>query len=203
MSTVTFPGDGTLVSSANTPDTTVTFFQQIVAQQLGFDPVGSPATAFKAVRVAWQQAGQPTYTVTDDVCILRATADDNEFSRARDNLYQPRNSTSVTAAMGFTQTWTVHFVFYGPNAYDHARQVVSAMSLDLFVQQIEAANFYPVPDWRRPQYTKELFQGQWWPRADLDLKFNEEVLESITVSTAASVEVIIVKENGYTSNITV
>lgn len=55
----------------------------------------------------------------------------------------------------------------------------------------------------RPTYAPENFQGQWWQRADIDLEFNEAVTEAILVSSAAGVDVTLLKETGLSAEFTI
>ena len=197
MSNVTYPnGNGTLISTAQTPLGLETIFQSVMAQMLGINPVANPQTAWTAVRVAWQIQGQPAWAITDDVCIVRATADDAPFSRVRDNLWAENDDVSVILDMQFTQVWTIHATLYGPNCYDHARQIISALSLDWVSGILEPLNLYLIPDWIRPSYVPELKDGQWWQRTDIEFKLNENALESMVIPTAAEQPVTLVPDVG-------
>ncbi len=201
MTTSAFPNGTSLVSSANTPDSLSTLIQAIVAQILGFDPVASPSTAFSAVRVSWPVDGQPAWQITENVCLVRCTPQDNAFSRSRDEVLST-GTPSIPVAMGFTQTWDVHLTLYGPASADHGRLILSAFSLDWVKNLLFAANLYPLPWPARPVYAPELFQGQWWKRADITLEMNEQVTETTTVQQAASVDVGIITNTGLTEEIT-
>jgi hypothetical protein len=204
MSQVIFPnGNGTFISSALTPDSVATVLQNVTANILGYDYTQNPQQAYNAVRVAWQQSGQPAWGITDDVCIVRAYSLDEPYSKVRDQLIASNDSVSVMDKMSFTQVWNVHFTLYGPNAYDHARLISSAMSLDWVAFLLAQSNLYPIVSWERPQYIPELFQGQWWKRADLDLRFNELVLESLAIPSALSAQITLITDTGLTETITV
>jgi hypothetical protein len=202
MTTSAFPNGTSLVSSALTPDSLATIIQAIVAQILGFDPVINPNGAFSAVRVSWPVDGQPAWGIDEDVCFVRATQQDNAFSRSRDETFTP-GTPSIPVAMGYTQTWDVHLALYGPSCADHARLILSAFSLDWVKDLLFASNLYPLPWPGRPVYAPELFQGQWWKRADLSLEMNEQVAETTTVQQAAFASVGIVTNTGLTDEINV
>jgi hypothetical protein len=201
MSTTTFPNGQQLASSALTPDTFVGILQPLVAQMLGIDPAAEPEKAFTAVRVAWQKEGQPAWNIDEDVCTIHSTPVNEPYSRVRDGQFRPRDAASLTQRMGFTQVWNLHATLRGPNCGDHARLIVSAFSLDWVHDALAQSNLYAIADWQRPVYVPELFQGQWWKRADVDLKFNELVNESLTVPSAAGVDVTLLKETGLSAEI--
>jgi hypothetical protein len=204
MTTSTFPNGDTLVSSALTPDSLATLIQALVAQILGFDPADptQQSAAFSSVRVGWPEQGQPAWEISEDICIIRADLEDDPYSRVRDGIWGLNNAESLTKQMGFTQVWNAHLTLYGPNCADHARLILSAMAdLDWVHDSLAGNSLYLIVGPNRPTYAPEQFQGQWWKRADLSLKFNELVTESTTVSSADGVDVTLLKENGLTTEI--
>lgn len=197
VSSVTFPnGTGRFDSTALTSDEFAAIFQPLVAEILGIDPATDPTTAYSAVRIGWQQEGQPSWAITDDVCTLRGTPLDDPYSRVRDEVLDPNDSVSLTKRMKYTQVWSFHACLYGPNGQDHARMIVSAMSFDWVREVLAASKLYAHAEWPRPVYAPENYQGRWWKRTDVDLKFNELVNESLTVPSAAGVDVTVIKETG-------
>ena len=204
MTTSVFPNGDSLISSALNPDSLAILFQALVAQIFGFDP-RDPAqqpVAFSSVRVGWPEQGQPALQIGEDVCIIRAAPEDDPYSRVRDGLWGVNNSESLTKRMAFTQVWNVYLTLYGPNCADGARLILSAIAdVDWVHDSLAASNLYLVVGPNRPTYAPENFQGQWWKRADLNLKLNELVTESTTVASAAGVDVTLVKENGLSTEI--
>ena len=209
MSNQTFSNGLTLTSTANTPPSMETLFQNITAQIFGYDttqpvPIANNSTnPYWAVRVAWQTQGQPAYEIGEDVCIIRATADDHPFSQCRDMVYNPNDYQSLNQLMSYTQVWRMHWCHYGPNCFDRCRLLISAMSLDWVHDWLAPYSIYAVTEWHRPVYVPELFEGQWWQRADVELQFNELVIENIVVPSAASVNITLVKENGLSETVDV
>lgn len=212
MSDNTFPNGTSLQSSALTPQEFATVFQTLTARILGYNiPSTDPQVnknAYFAVRVGWQQTGQPAWKITEDVCVLTAYPLNDEYGRVRDQVYTYLDSVNLELDMSYTQVWTMHWSFYGPNAFDHARLIVSSMSLDWVHDYLQNppppvnTQIYAVAEWTRPKYSPELFQGQWWQRADVDLKFNELVKEVTTVNSALSASVTIITDSGQTETVT-
>src|ERR1035441_9733748 len=161
------PDGSVFTSSALTPVTFQNVLQPIIAQILGLDPVGNPAAAFSAVRVGWQQEGQPAWGIKDDVCILRATLENDDFARVRDDIYETVVDTDLISQMGFTQVWKLHLCLYGPNCEDHARQILSIITLQWVNEALAVNNLYRIPASPRPEYVPENFMGQWWPRTEI------------------------------------
>ena len=77
------------------------------------------------------------------------------------------------------------------------------MSLDWVHNALALLNIYAVTTWHRPVYAPELFAGQWWQRADVELQFNELVNENLVVPSAATVGITLLKENGLTETVNV
>ena len=204
-SSVTFPDGVTLTSTALTPRQVEAILQPIVAGMLGFDPVSDPTAAFFASRIGWQTEGQPAWEVTDNVCVLTATLDDDPFARVRDNLYEMTGSPAdiLTNQMSFTQVWKLHFCLYGPSSANWARQLLSCFSLDWVDAALLPSNLYVIPEWHRPVYAPELYPdtgGVWYERTDVELRFNEQVFESLTpIDTAATVEITVDTDTGQTT----
>jgi hypothetical protein len=109
--------------------------------------------------------------------------------------------------MWLTQVWEIHFTFYGPNCYANAETIISAMTFEWVRTALQSlpppygSQIYAVPEWKRPNYVPENFQGQWWQRADVDLQFNELITETIAVTTAASAEIELITDTGFTETI--
>ena len=199
-----FPNGLTLTSTAQTPDTMALIFQPIIAQILGYDTsLLDTSAAYYTVRTAWPEEGQPGLPIDRDVCIIRFTLDNEAFARVRDSRYDPNDSVSLTQSMAFTQVWNFHATLYGPNTADRARLILSAMSLDWVHDLLAPRNIYVIPDWKRPEYVPELFQGRWWKRTDLTLRFNELVNESLVVPSTAEADVTLITDTGVSEEITI
>lgn len=209
ITTSTFPNGQQLVSSANAPLDIETIFQSMAAQIFGFDVTNAEVSqavlqqAWDTVRVAWQAEGQPAWSRKANVCIVRATLDDDPFSRTRDGLWADveLNAAQVQEQQSYTQVWSVHFMLYGPTAAQRARLLASAFFQDWVHDALVPLNLYALANWPRPVYAPELFEGQYWNRFDYQLKFNEFVSESIIVPSVAEMDVTLVKENGLTESI--
>lgn len=202
MSDATFPNNQTLVSSALTPDGVAVIFQPLIAQIFDYDTTNNQQQAYSAVRVGWPPAGQPSWGQSDDICFITVKPIDDPFSRTRDELIAANDQVSVVQQMGFTQIWNIHCTLYGPNCYDRARLILSAITLDWVLDSLKSSNLYLIPGPNRPVYAPELFQGAWWKRTDIDLTFNEQVTESIIVPTGASVQITIQTDHGISETFT-
>lgn len=187
-------------------------------QQATLSMLGLANNAYNLVRVGWQTTGQPFENVADDICYLRAVEDDDPYNRVRDvrifptnydeGLYNEGGYDDPQAVGGFTQVttytrvWRVSWTLYGPNSFDRARMLRSALfgqsSHDLFA----GSNLYFVTDVSAPRRVPEYFNGEWWERMDFEAQFNEAVSEVEAITTVGSVEVILEDKNGILADIT-
>jgi len=160
-------------------------------------------TAPSLVRIGWQQQGQPGPSIDINTVAIIAQPRDTEFSRLRDSKLTGTTDT-ISNLDKFTRTWTVKWMFYGPDSLTHALLVKSAWTKVSYVDSILASsNLYVNPDVEEPGRNPELFQGQWWERVNMNAELNEEVTETLTVGTVGSVEVQLYTKNGKVADFTV
>ena len=186
-----------------TPNTIQTLFQSLTITALGITP---GAAAFGLVRVGWQQLGQPAWKVSDDVAIVTAVEEDDQYNRVRDvkNISDARNwgegnwgqgnwggADDIVQLTTYTRVWRVSWTLYGPNSFDRTRILKSSLYQQASHDTLAAAQIYLVTDVIAPQRAPEYFEGQWWERVDFSCRFNEQVQEVLIVSSVASVEIIV------------
>ena len=170
-----------------------TLFQTLTMQMLGLDPAVK-SSAYK-VRIAWPTGGAPAWKITDDVVSIQCQEVDDEYNRQHDVVV----STAVdvaTVKRGRTRVNGVTWVFRGPNSYDNAQLVKDAIFYDEHKLTLAKSNVYLIPDVAAPRRIPEPFQGQWWERVDLSMRFNELVIRNPTAATIATVPLTISDKDG-------
>jgi hypothetical protein len=200
MPSSTFPDGSVLTSSALAPGDLNQIVQSLVIQILGINPA-TDAKAYSKVRIGW--IAQPAFGITDDVCTILCTESDDEYDRIRDRQVQPNTSGSVYLADTFTRVWQARLTLYGPNSFDHARLIKSALTLDWTHDALAASNLYLVTGLPATQRVPELFEGQWWERSDMEFKLNEQISESLTCAAIASSEVVLYSERGEQADLVI
>jgi hypothetical protein len=160
-------------------------------------------TAYAKVRLNWPTTGQPAFLITDDVCFIQAIEIDEEYGKIRDFQWPNNDQTSVAQTTTYTRVWRVSFVLYGPNSFDNARLIRSAVLLDFSHDFLAQSNVYLVPDTPSPRRVPEEMLSQWWERTDLTLRFNEFVTETIVVNSGSSVVISINDATGQVAEFTV
>jgi len=188
-----------------TPDTLQKLMQTVTQTALGVSN-----TDYASVRVGWQQQGQPAWGINEDVVILNAVEDDDPYNRVRDQKTALNDSASVILLTTYTRVWRVMWTFYGPNSFDRARQLRSAMLATGVAPPAQTAhdvlalsNVYLVTDLTAPQRVPELYEKQWWERVDFSCQFNEFVTEAPIVPSVASAEIIVEDSSGVVADIDV
>jgi hypothetical protein len=160
--------------------------------------------AFYKVRIGWQQEGQPGPPIDIDTVTVRASTVDDDYSRMRDVQITGNDDDTVTQTDIYTRCWEVYWTFYGPDATDKARTVLSCLiTIDFVASFLADLNLYVNPDIEIYGRNPELFQGRWWERTDLRARFNEQITETFTVGLVKSVEVEGFTEKGQFLDITV
>jgi len=203
-----FPTGETLNSGALTPDDMHALMQRLTCPMLGIridDTKPEGGGAYRQVRVGWQRQGQPAWAIDEDLAIIRCTTINTPFARTNDNNYKfnPVDGSTNIDQRWYTAVWNTHWSVYGPNCMSNARRILGAFQFDWVRTALAqlpppyTSQIYTVPEWHPPTYVPELHAGQWWKRADLDLKFYELVIEDTTVQAAAALDINIITETGY------
>lgn len=196
-----------------TPNSVQAAMQLLTINSLGLPNPSSPTDpVYSAVRIGWQQLGQPAQFINQDVAYLRCvTVDAPEVNRQRDSQILPNPADtndppqSVIQLFTYMRVWQTFWEFYGPNDFDRARKVHSAF----FTQVVHdtfatlGLSLYWVPDSACPQRVPYYSDGQWWERVDFEARFNELVSEVIVIPLAASVEIQEYTKYGKLSDFTV
>lgn len=197
------PPDPTVAPTPLTPAQIETTFQAITQSALGIDNTGDNAdVAAKAVRIGWQPEGQPFSTQGEDVVYLRCIEDDDQYNRVRDVEDQFWDDVSLKQVTSYTRVWRVIWILYGPNAFDRARVLKSALfrPSDEITNLLVTNRLYLVTDVAAPlRIPVPVPPGIWVERVDLEAQFNESVVEEQITASVASAEVIVFTDRSATA----
>jgi hypothetical protein len=185
-----------------TPNQLNLVLQQATISALGLtlqSPANPADPAYAAVRVGWQQQGQPSFEIDEDVVFIRCAEEDDQYNRVRD--------VSIDAderqLMQYTRVWRVWWTLYGPNSFDRARILRSALFSQAMHDVFSSAQLYFVTNPTAPTRAPEEKDGQWWERVDFSARFNEFVTETPPVTYAESVVVTLENSGGVIAAIPV
>jgi hypothetical protein len=166
------------------------FFKNQILTILGYNP----ATTHDRVRISWPTRGQPAWNVTDNVAFLRITPEDDPALHQQDTIYSKESSVSVKTKKQYQRQFAVAVICYGPSAWEDAEVIWNGF-LSEPVQETLTKNHFGYIDRTGPVRAPELYNGQWWNRTDLQLRFYElleqesviNAFGSVTIGGAASV----------------
>lgn len=186
MTITTYPNGQTLTSTALTVEQINVIVQIITCGMLGINPVDP-----SQVRVSWQEQGQPDVALpSQDSCYITCVLQDVDYSRVRDHTLDGDNSGPLTETWVYTRGWRVAWNTYGPNSFDRARQIHSALlQVDYFYDQFATSNLYAVTDPPEPVRLPIQHNAQWYDASSFHCIFYEQVTETIQTPTVTSVEI--------------
>ena len=120
---------------------------------------------------------------------------DEPYDKIREEVNEPEGQTDITLTQSwnYTRVWTIRLCAYGPNSYDHLRAVRSAIMQEYFCDLLAEGMLFPVPDAPPPIRAPELFNAQWWERADMNFDMYEWVTETIERQFVDSVGVSVIE----------
>ena len=204
MSSFVVPNVGTMTSTGLTAQQMSVIWQNIVLQCLGIAPSGpTDSAAYSQVRIDWPTPGAPAWAITEDKAFIRAVEVPDEYNTAHE--VQPISISGRTYPENtiYTRVWQVDLIFYGPNSFDHSRQVKDCCFQDFLRDTLETSNLYLESVIGTPRRTPELFQNQWWERSGFSIRMNEQVTDSLTKNAVQSVEVALQSPAGIISDVVV
>ena len=204
MSNFAVPNVGTMASTGLTQQQVSIIWQNIVLRCLGITPSGpTDSVAYSQVRIDWPTPGAPAWSITDDVAFIRATETPDRYNTAHEVQPVETAGTTFIETTIYTRVWELAFIFYGPNAFDRARQMKACLYQDFVHDTLQASNLYLDTAIGTPRRNPELFQNQWWERTDFSARMNEQVTDTLTKQTMQSVEVTLETEHGIISDVVV
>ena len=177
--------------------------QGMIVGSLGLvDAKGVPLpNAPSAVRIGWPTGGAPSWAITDDICFILATEDDDDYNLLREvSEIDNDPPTTITEQTTYTSVWAIHLCLYGPNSSDIARRIKSSL-FQQSTHDVLAGNnpyggvLYLITNVPRPIRAPELFAGEWWERVDFTFRLNESVIENSVVNAVKSAEVKVYNED--------
>ena len=204
MSSFPVPNVGTMTSTGLTAQQLAVIWQNLVLQCLGIAPSGpTDNAAYSQVRIDWPTPGQPAWPITQDVAFIRVTEVPDPYNTAHE--IQPVSQPGLTypETTIYTRVWEVSFIFYGPNAFDRARQVKACLYQDFVHDALAGSKLYLDTVIGTPRRNPQLFQKQWWDRTDFSARINEQVTDTLTKNTIQSVEVQLQSALGIISDVVV
>lgn len=143
------------------------------------DPI--PVNPYQYVRVSWPTEGAPAFAITDDIVFIRVVEVDGEYNRQRNVENEAYTTDRCNQVTTFTRIIEISLILYGPASYDNACKVQDQTFYQGNHDFLAQRNLYYVPRETFPRRFPEMFQGQWWDRADMKMQFYEKVRRNLAV----------------------
>lgn len=153
------------------------------------------------VRRAWATQGAPAFDANDNVIFYKITDVESPMTALREDLYSQIGSPEYgNMKLGYTRTLQVDWIFYGTSSWDYATLVRNGLYFESNRDLLKLNNIYPVPQFAPPRRIPELFQGLWYERMDLSVKFNELIVLDRTQPYIKIVPIVVIDEAGVQSD---
>lgn len=164
------------------------FFFKLIAQILGLDP--TLPTSQDKVRISWPTGGAPSWKITDNICFLQINNQENGISKQFDTKYTVQSGYNLNENITYTKVHRVDMVLYGPNSLENAEIIKNALyTSSTYRVLLQQNNMSVVQDVNTPIRSPELFQGQWWERANFFASFNELITTTSTIQAIQTINV--------------
>ena len=160
--------------------------QTLIWQEL-MDIIGSGKGA-PPVRISWPKSGAPDWKIMDDVIFMQLAETDDEISIPLD--YDLENDgDNLLLKQGTSRVFNLRLNAYGPKSYENLLRIRIAMVRGR--KNLRKQKIFPVPERTPVIKAPELFQGRWWNRADMTLKFNVLMIFKEQIGTIETVNVVV------------
>ena len=184
------------------PNQIQAIFQQIAATVCTLSPDPNDASNVNyGSRIGWQPNNQPAFKREEDICVSVCAEVDDLYNRNSDVKYTNQQVGDVTnyyQIVTYTRVWETMFTIYGPNSFDNARKLRTALRTDdathdLLIAQNLALITNPTAPLRVPE---QKGTSIWWERVDFRARFNELVTEVTSYGIVQSVHIYIEDSTG-------
>lgn len=167
-----------------------TLMQSLIVSMLGWDLTNPVKT--NNVRIAWIEDGQPAASISDNVVYVECFEVDTDYNREREEVdtweISPDEFTKETS---YTRQMQVNLTLYGSDSFENAQTIRDQIFYPDNKLILDKNHIYLVHDIPSPKRAPEYFQGQWWKRVDMGIRFNELVVRSISVPAITGIGIAI------------
>lgn len=163
--------------------------QGIAVTLAGLDPNSG-------VRIEWPPDGQPDWQTSTDVVFVGARTEPDAYSQQREKVYGPDMGDGINTQISesYVRVWAVEFTVYGPNADVNSAALLDGLYSETTQETLIASNVAMILDTYAVTWVPELFNGQWWGRGVLTVRFNEGVIRYNQVPYLESAQITLEAE---------
>lgn len=165
-----------------------------------FADVGTDITGLTQdkVRIAYQGKGQPGYELNENILFLYVSRQNDNYDRKRDITYTPLNGNAdyCLRTIKYTRVYRVLWTFYGDAANEYADTLCNGLLLPEYNVTLLNNGIGVITDIVTPRTTRELFNGQWWNRVDVETTYNVRTVRETNVPYIIGAEIQIYDDHG-------
>lgn len=122
------------------------------------------------IRKAWPKIGSPNWNYNDNVMFIQVHEEGgHDITQPIDSIVEDDGEDYLETRYS-TRVVRLNLVAYGPKSYECLRKI--RMLLYGYNETLHKNKIYVIPEPDTLKSVPELFQGQWWLRADIDIRFN-------------------------------
>lgn len=151
------------------------------------------------VRISWPEEGQPAWGITDNLVFLRCYEQDSSINKEREHTDEYQVSPDEFARdTKYSVLMAVDVIIYGPNSFENSRKIRDGIFTEEIKLILKQNDIYLLPKESQitPKRADEYFEGRWWRRTDMGLRFNERMIVSTTIPSINSIDVEVYEGEG-------
>jgi len=151
----------------------------------------------KKIRINWPEEGQPAFLITDNMVFINGYEVDDMYNRQRE--HQDTYETSPDAfarETSYTRVMLTNIILYGPLSFENAQKIRDGFFAEEHRITLAKNKIYMIPDNPSPKRVPEYFEGRWWKRYDISLRFNMLTTKESTIERVESAEIVLLEGDG-------
>ena len=160
------------------------FGQQLI-NLLGCNPDG--------VRKDNQQESGPFHKIEENVCYYYVRSVDDPTNRQIDTRYNALDETKAQQINSYNRVMELNITMYGDDAYDKAVLLRMVLLEPTRNWDLATKGLYIIPEVAEPFAIWEHYNNRWWPRVDMQVRYNNLVTDDrheVHYLTAADITVV-------------
>lgn len=169
-----------------------------LAYILGYDLEEDRSEAEKSIRFSWPTGtGSQAFsaTPTTDICYIRMSTTNKEGNGYVNTNFVPISNNALNSQMDMHIAIRADYIFYGPNAHEHATRLYLMMNTFEVRNILANAGMAPIPHEEMPSSMTEIVDGNWYERFDAGIDFYMLVKYSGTVNALLEAPDIVTEIN--------
>ena len=139
------------------------------------------------IRLSWPKNGAPDWKITDNVIFIQVTEESGEdITQPIDSAWADKQDDLVLRD-AMTRVVKLALTAYGDRAYSLLAAI--RYRLTKGSNRLRKKKLFLIPAPSSIQSVPELFQGRWWPRSDLFLRFNSLIVFETDIKTIKEINI--------------